>query len=218
LQTWPQRQSGWQGPVDALDENSLLSRMAPQLLWQHMPVHPLVKYWAPVIGWMLLIFVASGDLMSSEHTSRFLTPFLLWLKPDISPQALAQIHLLVRKLGHIIEYAILAMLSWRALRRGTNRQMKMSPDPAQPDDFVNDGRPSLVESTSYPWARRRAIFFFGVWILCAVFAATDEFHQSFVVSRTAAYSDVLIDAAGALVGLLICWRRFRRTGMDNAAK
>jgi VanZ family protein len=184
---------------------------------------PLLKYWAPVIAWMLLIFVASGDLMSAEHTSRFLIPFLRWLKPDISPEALAQIHFLVRKLGHITEYAILAMLFWRALRRGTNRQMKMSPNPAKPGSSFNEnavsrtkmqteeaGRPNLVDSTSCPWARRRSILFLVVWILCAIFAATDEFHQSFVVSRTAAYGDVLIDAAGALFGLLISWSLARR--------
>ena len=163
-----------------------------------MPVHPLVKYWVPVIAWMLSIFVASGDLMSAEHTSRFLVPFLLWWKPDLSPEALAQIHFLVRKLGHITEYAILAMLFWRAVRRGTNRQMKISPNPVKPGTFFNEnaasrtkmqtrdaGRPSPVDSTGYPWARKSWILFLGVWITCAIVAATDEFHQSFVVSRTA---------------------------------
>ena len=36
-----------------------------------------------------------------------------------------------------------------------------------------------------------------------VFAATDEFHQSFVSSRTASPKDVLIDCCGVLVGIAI---------------
>ena len=58
----------------------------------------------------------SADLMSAEHTSRFLTPFLRWLNPDISPAAIAVAHLLLRKAAHVIEYAILSGLLFRALR------------------------------------------------------------------------------------------------------
>ena len=75
-----------------------------------MLVRSLVKYWALVIAWILLIFLASGDLMSAEHTSRFLVPFLRWLNPDISVETLAEIHFCVRKAAHVTEYAILALL------------------------------------------------------------------------------------------------------------
>jgi VanZ family protein len=78
---------------------------------------PLVKYWAPVIGWMLLIFVASGDLMSAEHTSRFLFPFLRWIAPGISPRTIASIHFFIRKSAHFTEYAILAVLLWRGIHQ-----------------------------------------------------------------------------------------------------
>jgi len=47
-----------------------------------------------------------------------------------------------------------------------------------------------------------ALFIF-VWDRCAIFAAGDEFHQLFAVSRTAAAQDVLIDVCGAVVGLAI---------------
>jgi VanZ family protein len=139
-----------------------------------------LKYWFPVLLWLGFIFIGSTDLMSAEHTSRFLIPFLLWLKPDISPEALAQVHFVLRKLGHVTEYAILAMLLWRALRHETNPQIKAIIRP-----------------------RSGQTLFLSVWILCAIFAATDEYHQSFVASRTAAIGDVLIDGAGAIFGLLI---------------
>ena len=38
---------------------------------------------------------------------------------------------------------------------------------------------------------------------CALFAASDEFHQIFVKSRTPSVRDVLLDIAGAILGLLV---------------
>ena len=177
-----------------------------------------LKYWLPVLVWLGLIFVGSTDVLSAEQTSRFLVTFLRWLDPQISAATIATIHLSVRKLGHITEYAILAMLLWRGLRRGTNLQMKMSPDPAKPGSSfstkpVTDttvqtegaGRPSLVDPTGCPWVRSRSILFLLAWLAAGIFAVTDEFHQSFVPSRTASPIDVMIDICGALAGLAICW-------------
>ncbi len=39
-------------------------------------------------------------------------------------------------------------------------------------------------------------------IICAGFAASDEFHQTFVNGRTGQVMDVLIDSAGAIVGMM----------------
>jgi VanZ family protein len=129
----------------------------------------------PAILWMTIIFLGSSDMLSAEHTSRFLVPFLRWLDPQISFAALNAIQLGIRKLGHLTEYAILATLLWRALRGGTRWQMKMS------------------------------ILFLVAVLACAIFAASDEFHQSFVPSRTSSPQDVMIDICGALLGLAVCW-------------
>ena len=48
-----------------------------------------------------------------------------------------------------------------------------------------------------------------VLLFCGVYAVTDEFHQSFVPSRTATARDVAIDGAGAIVGVLLI-QLFRR--------
>lgn len=132
-----------------------------------------LRYWIPVIAWMLLIFLASGDLMSAEHTSRFLGPFLLWLIPDLAPGTLVEIHFCVRKAAHVTEYAILALLMCRAVFRGTKLKCTTS------------------------------ILFVAVSIICVLVATCDEFRQSFVESRGASAWDVMIDAAGAIFGLLI---------------
>jgi VanZ family protein len=132
---------------------------------------PLGKYWAPVIGWMLLIFVASGDLLSAEHTSRFLIPFLRWIAPGISPRTIVSIQFLMRKGAHLTEYAILAALLWRGIHQ---RQ-------------------------AGSW-RAAAI----TLVAAAIYAFLDEFHQSFIPSRTGAPRDVVIDCCGAAIGLAFC--------------
>ena len=52
------------------------------------------------------------------------------------------------------------------------------------------------------------------FLICAtlvvVYALMDEYHQSFVPSRTASLFDSLIDMAGGLTALLIVRRRSRR--------
>src|SRR6476469_4589156 len=81
-----------------------------------MKARTIVSKWMPAFIWMFLIFLGSSDALSAEHTSRFIVPFLRWLDPHISPMAIISIHMMIRKLGHVTEYAILAALLWRALR------------------------------------------------------------------------------------------------------
>ena len=40
-------------------------------------------------------------------------------------------------------------------------------------------------------------------LICFIYACTDEFHQSFVSGRTSEFTDVLIDTAGAVVGIIV---------------
>jgi VanZ family protein len=133
----------------------------------------------PALAWMLLMFVGSTDVLSAEHTSRFLVPFLLWLDPHISAATIVSIHFALRKIGHLTEYAILAALLWRGLR-GT---------------FNTAGKTILALSA---------------FVVAAAFAASDEYHQSFVPSRTASAHDVMIDCIGAFVAVLLCWIFARR--------
>jgi VanZ family protein len=42
-------------------------------------------------------------------------------------------------------------------------------------------------------------------MMAALFAASDEFHQAFVPSRTASLWDVMLDACGAAAGLVLVW-------------
>ena len=48
------------------------------------------------------------------------------------------------------------------------------------------------------------------WVLTLLYAASDEWHQSFVPGRHPQLTDVLIDVCGATTGLWIFWRIERR--------
>lgn len=57
---------------------------------------------------------------------------------------------------------------------------------------------------------------FGIsWACTVLYAGTDEFHQLFVPGRSGQLGDVVIDAFGALAGVLLCllagviWLRFK---------
>jgi len=132
------------------------------------------KHWLPVILWMGFIFAMSTDLGSSEHSSRIIEPVIRWIKPDATPEQFEFVHFIVRKLGHLSEYAVLGLLVFRALRHTL---------------------PAPLAKFSWQTA--------GIALLItAAYAATDEVHQSFVPGRTPAFGDVLIDSSGALSSLL----------------
>jgi VanZ family protein len=147
-----------------------------------------LKNWLPVMVWVGVIFLGSTDLMSAEHTSRFIVPFLRWLKPDISAETLASIHFIVRKCTHVGEYAILALLLLRAATLMPNSK------------------------------RSIPILYLSVWGVCLIVAATDEFHQAFVASRGASVQDIMIDSSGAVLGLVIAsiFRMSRSIRLERA--
>jgi len=140
-----------------------------------MNLSRFLKYWLPAILWMVLIFVGSTDLMSAEQTSHFLVPFLRWLKPDISIETLNAMQFAIRKIAHVTEYGVLAWLLWRAFRART---------------FSKHALWKLASSAL---------------LISACYAALDEFHQSFVITRTASVHDVMIDIVGAMIAIVTCW-------------
>lgn len=61
---------------------------------------------------------------------------------------------------------------------------------------------------------------FIVLALCILFAATDEYHQTFVAGRTGQLLDVIIDSLGAIVGILFysTYHLFYRSGYKKSLK
>jgi VanZ family protein len=132
------------------------------------------RYWLPVLIWMFLIFSASADSNSGPTSSRLIGPVVRFFFPEISPENLDQIVFVVRKAAHVSEYAVLSWLLARA--------------------FMKPGTPPGA------WSRKAAVF---AWLIAALYSSSDEFHQSFVPNREARSSDVLIDSAGAALGVVV---------------
>ncbi|HZO60848.1 MAG TPA: VanZ family protein [Solirubrobacterales bacterium] len=111
----------------------------------------------PPLAWMAVIFVLSGQ--PSDEVDR------------------AWWDVVLRKMAHVTEYAVLTALWWRALRA------------------LDVGRPLA-----------------GAIGIALLYAASDEWHQTFVDGRTGTPVDVLIDAVGmALAALVITVYARRRT-------
>lgn len=147
--------------------------------------------WLPPVLWMGFIFIGSTDLLAGAHTSRFVIPFLRWLLgADFTLEKAEYIHHLIRKAGHLTEYAVLGVLWWNAL--GGLKTFA---------DERGSGR------------------FWTAILLASCYAASDEFHQSFIPTRTANVTDVCIDTVGALLGLtgLIALRKVLASRRKRAA-
>jgi VanZ family protein len=75
-----------------------------------------LRAWGAAGLWALLVWSLGDDGFSANRTSRVLGPLVAWLFPDLSDAATAQLLFTLRKTAHVVEYAILAGLSYRALR------------------------------------------------------------------------------------------------------
>ena len=126
---------------------------------------------------MVLIFTASGDTASFQHSSRIIAPLLHWFLPGLSKDSVNLVVFSLRKCAHLTEYALLAFLVWRARRK----------------PIPGDTRP-------WRWSEAAEALWVNVF-----YASTDEFHQTFVPSREGCLRDVMIDSSGALVGLVALW-------------
>jgi VanZ family protein len=73
----------------------------------------VIRY-APLFLWIGIILFASTTQGAMSNTSRFIRPLLEFLFPDAPEEILIVYHGYIRKLAHLVEYAILAFWSSRA--------------------------------------------------------------------------------------------------------
>ena len=130
--------------------------------------------WLPTLLWLSLLAVFSSDLFSAEHTGSVLQKIMHALFGKISANRFQQIHFLVRKSAHFCSYGLLGALAFFSWR------------------------------TTWPARRRWSFRWSGAALLLTLLAASlDEFHQTFIASRTGNFHDVLLDMAGALFFQLV---------------
>jgi VanZ family protein len=139
-----------------------------------------------------VIAAESTATMSAENTSRWLYPLWVRLFGPISTPQSAEVHHLIRKTGHFIGYGGVSVAFLYGWLRTLDRRR---------------GRYRLV------W-RRAAFLAVSCTLLIAIL---DEYHQSFLPSRTSSPIDVCIDLGGPLQRSSLFSRQFKLPPIVNCS-
>jgi VanZ family protein len=142
------------------------------------------KAWIPALIWLGIITFESTSYLSSDNTSRILYPVLHFLL-GLDPARFAVWHHHIRKTGHFVGYFTLSCLLFRAWRATL----------------------SIVPPAE--WSLRWATVSF---LMTTLVASLDEWHQTFIPSRTGNIHDVILDSSAALVAqiAIFIWLRKNR--------
>lgn len=147
-----------------------------------------MKAWIALILWLIVIAIESTTYLSSQNTSRFLYPVLHFLF-GIDYASFEPWHAFLRKCGHVFGYALLSILLFRAWRE------------------------TLPRMDGGPWTPRWAtIAILGT----ALVASLDEWHQSYLPSRTGAFHDVVLDTCAGVAAQLAIFLYYERSRKRQA--
>lgn len=142
----------------------------------------LLRAWWPAVVWIILITFESSDLLSAQNTGNMLYALLTRLFGHVNFHHFLVFHHYLRKAGHVLGYGMLSLLMLRGW--------------------------SATFGFVHKWMWRTALL---AWVGTAFVASMDEWHQSFIPSRTGNARDVLLDSAAGLVFLLIAHIWLRRS-------
>jgi VanZ family protein len=76
----------------------------------------IAKPFRPAILWLLLVLFLGSAQFGPQQTAQQIVPTLRTLTPWLPPTRVQTVHAMLRKLSHLTEYAVLALLWVRALR------------------------------------------------------------------------------------------------------
>lgn len=141
--------------------------------------HHLLKAWIAAILWLILIAIESTTWLSAHHTGRILYPVLHFLF-GLDWEHFERWHFFIRKGGHVFGYGMLSILFFRAWRE------------------------TLPVFADVKWTLRWS----GIAVLgTALVASLDEWHQSFLPSRTGTLQDVVLDTCAGIGAqiLIVLW-------------
>jgi VanZ family protein len=77
--------------------------------------------------WALVVLTLGSAPFGAQQTGPFVVPLLNVLLPHASPDVLDAVHLLLRKLAHVTEYAVLALVWFKALGSVTGPTRRAAP-------------------------------------------------------------------------------------------
>ncbi len=147
--------------------------------------YDVLKAWIALILWLIVISVESTTYLSSDNTSHFLYPLAHFLF-GIDAVRFEPYHAVLRKCGHVFGYGLLSILLFRAWRE------------------------TLPSTTGERWTWRWA----NIAVLgTALVASLDEWHQSYIPTRTGTVRDVILDTSAGIaaqLAILLFYRRMAR--------
>jgi VanZ family protein len=138
--------------------------------------------------WIGLISIESSDAFSAQNTGSILYALLTHLFGKINLHEFEVFHFYLRKTGHVVGYGMLALLLLRGWRI-----------------MIGPVRAGLNRMLLLSWAGT------------AFVASMDEWHQSFIPSRTGTVHDVILDSIAGLAFLLIAYLWLRRSAAAEQA-
>jgi VanZ family protein len=145
----------------------------------------ILRVWLPSAIWLAVIVAESTNLGSSEHTSRILYPIFRFLF-EMDPARFAVWNALLRKTGHFVGYFTLSVLLFRSWR-------------------------ATFPRLSTRWCLQWATLAF----LCtSLVAILDEWHQSFLLSRTGTFRDVVLDGSAGFVAQIALFAILRMQSLS----
>lgn len=141
--------------------------------------------WTPAAIGVLIIAAESQPTFSAANTSSWLRPIWEHFFGPISTAAWEEFHHYLRKSGHFTGYGTLCVLFLRGW-------------------LLTFARNATLRTSVWRWRS----WIFGVASTFLV-ASGDEYHQTFLPSRTGLFSDVVIDTCGGIVAsgivLFVSW-------------
>ncbi len=150
--------------------------------------------WLIVLVWMLVIFLFSSQPHSGRESEKYLR----------------ELNVPVRKFAHVCEYLILSILLRWAVNgmlvvRGT-RAHEQKHEGQSSDQQTSAGAcdiKSVEQANSSSNRSIHALESAMAFAIAAVYAASDEWHQSFIPGRSSNCTDVLVDLVGVTIGVLL---------------
>lgn len=150
--------------------------------------HEVLKTWVAAILWLIVIAIESTSFASAHNTGRLLYPLLHFLF-GLDFARFEHWHFFIRKGGHVFGYGLLSILLFRAWRE------------------------TLPQIGNANWAFRWA----NIAVLgTALVASLDEWHQSFLPSRTGRWQDVVLDTCAGIAAQLLPWLYWRWSKLRSA--
>jgi VanZ family protein len=155
-------------------QSALASEPQRPLLDPARDPHHVLKAWIAAILWLIVIAIESTAWLSSEHTGRILYPIFHFLF-GMDRGTFEPWNHFLRKAGHVVGYGFLSFLLFRAWR---------------------ETLPALSSiGKNLRWAFRWSVL---AVLGTALVAGLDEWHQSFIPSRTGRWQDVVLDTSAAI--------------------